>query len=146
MKIRFYIALAVIFSALGFAFSSNFLVTQSANKVNPGSKCAMPDFRTAYRESKAVFVGEVVGEEKEGDTRVFELKVEKYWKGANSKRLRVYVYETARYQAWFEKGGRYLIYAGADADGKLRVGRCSRSRDADNSEDLKQLGKGKIPR
>ena len=146
MKIRFYIALAVVFSAIGFGFSSNFPVTESANSFNPGMKCAIPNFQTAYRESKAVFIGEVVGEEKNGDTRIFDLKVEKYWKGANSKRVRVYVYETARYQAWFKEGGRYLIYAGSDADGKLRVGRCSRSRDADDAEDLQKLGKGRSPR
>lgn len=146
MKIRYFIALAVIFLAIGVAFSSDFSVTESANNLNSAGKCAIPNFQTAYRESKAVFVGEVVGEEKDGDTRIFDLKVEKYWKGAKAKRVRVYVYETARYQAWFKKGGRYLVYATADTDGKLYVGRCSRSRDADDTEDLQKLGKGKTPR
>ena len=59
----------------------------------------------------------------------------------------IHVYETSRFQAWFKKGGKYLIYAPADEDGKLRVGRCSRSRDVENAEeDLQKLGKGKIPR
>ena len=144
MKIRFVIALAAVFSAIGVGFSSNFQTAESA--ANLGGKCAIPNFQAAYRGAKAVFVGEVVGEEKTGDTRVFDLKVEKYWKGANAKRIRIYVYETARYQAWFKEGGRYLIYADADTDGKLHVGRCSRSRDAADAEDLPKLGKGKIPR
>ncbi len=139
MKIRLFIALAVVFAALGIGFSFNFQTAE-------GAKCAIPNFQTAYRGSKAVFVGEVVGEEKNGDLRIFDFKVEKYWKGANAKRVRVYVYETARYQAWFKQGGRYLVYAGADADGRLEVGRCSRSRDAEDAEDLPKLGKGKTPR
>ena len=87
------------------------------------------------------------GEEKDGDTRTFDFKVEKYWKGADAERVEILVYETARYQAWFKKSGKYLIYATADEDGKLRVGRCSRSRDLENAEeDLQKLGKGKVPR
>ncbi len=146
MKIRFFIALAAVFSVIGFGFSSDFQTTNGANRVNFGSKCAMPTFQAAYRGSKAVFIGEVVGEVKDGDTRIFDFKVEKYWKGANTKRVRVYVYETARYRARFEEGGRYLVYAGMDAEGRLRDGRCSRSRDAEVAEDLQKLGKGKIPR
>jgi len=145
MKIRFIIALAFVFSAVFFAFSSNFQKAESA--VNFKSRCAIASFQAAYNQSKAVFVGEVVGEEKDGDTRKFDFKVEKYWKGSDSENVEIFVYETARYQAWFKKGGKYLIYASADEDGKLRVGRCSRSRDLENAEeDLQKLGKGKIPR
>ncbi len=94
-----------------------------------------------------MFVGEVVGDEKNGDVRRVDFKVEKYWKGANTKRLEIYVYETARFQTWFKKGGKYLIYAPEDEDGKLRVDRCSRSRDVEFAEeDLQKLGEGKIPR
>ena len=145
MKIRFIIASAFVFSAIVFGFSSNFQKAESA--VNFNSKCAISSFQTAYQQSKAVFVGEVVGEEKDGDTRTFDFKVEKYWKGSNAKNVEILVYETARYQAWFKKGGKYLIYATADEDGKLRVSRCSRSRNVENAEeDLQKLGKGKIPR
>ena len=147
MKIRFVIAFAAVFSAIGVGFSSNFQTTGSASGVNFGGKCAIQSFQTAYSQSKAVFVGEVVAEEKNGDLRSFDFKVEKYWKGANAKRVEVLVYETARFQAWFKKGEKYLIYAPADENGKLRVYRCSRSRDVDNAEeDLQKLGEGKIPR
>jgi hypothetical protein len=147
MKIRFVIAFAAVFSAIGVGFSSNFQTAESASRVKFGGKCAIPAFRSAYSQSKAVFVGEVVGEEKSGDTRIFDFKVEKYWKGTKSARLKIMVYETARYQAWFKKGGKYLIYATAGTDGELYVGRCSRSRDAEDAEeDLQKLGEGKIPR
>ena len=147
MKIRFIIAFTAVFSAIGVGFSSNFQTAESASRVKFGGKCAIPAFRSAYSQSKAVFVGEVVGEEKNGDLRSFDFKVEKYWKGADARRVEVLVYETARFQAWFKKGEKYLIYAPADENGKLRVYRCSRSRDVDNAEeDLQKLGEGKSPR
>ena len=145
MKIRFVAAFAAVFSAIGIFLSSNFQTTESAGFIN--SRCAIASFRSAYRQSKAVFVGEVVSEEKDEDTKTFKFEVKEYWKGADTKNIEINVYETTRYQAWFQKGGKYLIYATADEDGKLRVERCSRSRDAANAaEDLRQLGKGKIPR
>ena len=145
MKIRFIIALAIGFSAIVFGFSSNLQTAESAIDFN--SKCAIASFQTAYSQSKVVFVGEVVGEEKNGDTKTFDFKIEKYWKGKNAKKIKINVYETSRYQAFFKKGEKYLIYATADEDGNLRVGRCSRSRDFENAEeDLQKLGKGKVPR
>ncbi len=147
MKIRNTFAFAVVVSAIGIFLSSNIRTTESAMTVNINSKCAIASFQTAYQQSNAVFVGTVVSEEKNGDTKTFKFKIEKYWKGAKKKNIEINVYETARYQAFFKKGERYLIYATADEDGKLRVSRCSRSRDMDNAdEDLRQLGKGKIPR
>jgi len=146
MKIRFIIALAAVISAIGFGFSSNYQMAESAGGAL-NSKCAIPSFQSAYGQAKAVFVGEVVGEEKQGDIRTFDFKVEKYWKGADAGHVEILVYETARYQAWFKKGGKYLICADTDEDGKLHVGRCSRSRDVEDAEeDLQKLGKGKIPR
>ena len=147
MKIRFVIAFAAVFSATGFGFSSHFQTAESASRANFGAKCAIQAFQKAFDGSQSVFLGEVVDEEKNGDVRTFEFKVEKYWKGANAKRVRVHVYETMRFQAFFEKGGKYLVYAPADEDGKLRVYRCTRSRDVEDAEeDLQKLGKGKIPR
>jgi hypothetical protein len=147
MKIRFVIAWAAVFSAIGFGFSSNFQTAESADRANFGARCAIPSFERAYEQSKAVFVGEVVGEKKEGDIRAFDFKVEKYWKGADAKNVEILVYETARFQAWFKKDGKYLIYASADENGGFRVDRCSRSRDVEFAdEDLQKLGEGKIPR
>ena len=136
---------AVVFSAIFFAFSPG---SEKAEGFAPPvfGKCAIPPFREAFDRSSAVFVGTVKSEKKEGDVRTFEFEVEKYWKGAKKRKIQISVYETARYQAWFEVGGKYLIYAAA-SDGAHRVGRCSRSRDAgDAAEDLGKLGKGKRPR
>lgn len=143
MKIRFLFAFAAVLSAIG--FSSNVQKAESA--ANFSGKCAISSFENAFRQSKAVFLGEVVEDEKQGDDRVFIFKVEKYWKGANAKNIEIQVYETARYQAWFKTGGKYLVYAAEDGRGILRVGRCSRSRDEESAaEDLRKLGEGKIPR
>ncbi len=145
MKIRFVLVFAAVFLAIGIFLSSDFQTTESAGLVN--SKCFVRSFKTNYRQSKAVFVGEVVNDEKNGDIRTFKFNVEKYWKGANTKNVEVNAYETRRYQAGFKKGEKYLIYAGVDENGKLQIGRCSRSVEAANAtKDLEQLGKGKIPR
>jgi Skp family chaperone for outer membrane proteins len=145
MKIRFIVAFAAVFSAIGFFLSSNFQKTESAGFIN--SRCAVSSFRSAYRQSKAVFVGEVVGEEKDGDNKIIKFEIKQSWKGANAKNLEINVYETTRYQAFFKNGEKYLIYATAGEDGKLYVGKCSRSDNAANAaEDLRKLGKGKIPR
>lgn len=139
MKIRFLTALATVLTALCFGFSVDFRTAEA--------RCATPAFQTSYRQAKAVFVGEVVGDEKNGDVRKISFKIEKYWKGANSKTVEIRVYETMRFQSWFKKGEKYLIYASGGADGKLNVARCSRSREIKFAdEDLQKLGKGKIPR
>jgi hypothetical protein len=147
MKFRFVIAFAALASAIGFGFSADFQTAESAGAIIFKSKCAISTFQSSFQQSKAVFVGEVVAEEKNGDTRSFDFKVEKYWKGKDSKHIEILVYETARYQAWFKKGGKYLVYATAGEDESLHVERCSRSRDVENAgEDLQKLGEGKIPR
>lgn len=144
MKKKIIVACAVIFSAIILVFSSNRVEAEGLGLTN--GRCAIMPFKAAFDASSAVFVGKVKSEKKEGDTRIFEFEVEKYWKGAGKKKIKINVYETARYQAWFQVGGKYLIYADA-SDGNLRVGRCSRSRDAgDASEDLGKLGKGKRPK
>ena len=104
-------------------------------------------FSRSIRRRAGGFVGEVTDETKDGDTRVFEFEVEKYWKGAAKKKIKIYVYETTRYQAGFQKGEKYLIYARGGDDGKLGVSRCSRSNSVESaSADLAKLGKGKSPR
>jgi hypothetical protein len=144
MKSKLIVACAVFFSAIVFAFPPH--LTEAENFGAAYAKCAIPPFSEAFKASSAVFVGTVKSEKKEGDTKIFEFQVEKYWKGTKNKKIKINVYETARYQAWFEVGGKYLVYADS-ADGNLRVGRCSRSRDAgDASEDLGKLGKGKRPK
>ena len=109
------------------------------------AKCATPAFPEQYKNSKAVFVGKVLSIREEGDKKIFEFKIEKYWKGIKTKKVEVDVYETPRYQAWYEVGKKYLVYA-RDDDGKLVDGRCSRSREIGDDfirNDLKKLGKGK---
>jgi hypothetical protein len=145
MKIRFIVAFAAVFSAIVIFLSSNFQATESAGFIN--SRCGVSPFRSAYRQSKVIFVGEVVGEEKDGDNKIIKFEVKEYWKGANTKNIEINVYETTRYQAFFKKGEKYLIYTTAGEDGKLYVSKCSRSTDfANAAEDLRKLGKGKIPR
>ncbi len=141
MKYQKIIVAIVVLSAVFGIFSS-----KPATAENETAKCGIASFNNAYKYSKAVFVGKVLSESKSGDIKTFEFEVEKYWKGANKKKIEIDVYETTRYQARFQTGERYLIYASANNDGKLSVGRCSRSREAeDATEDLEKLGAGKNP-
>lgn len=101
----------------------------------------------AYKESKAVFIGELTSVVKNGDVKTFTFKVEKYWKGTAGEEIEISVQETLRYQGWFEVGEKYLVYArGEKGHEKLWEVRCSRStRLADASEDIKKLGRAKKP-
>jgi len=115
--------------------------------IEGAGKCGVPAVTEAYKQSKAVFVGEVLKVVKEGDVKTFTFKVEKYWKGATDEEIEINVQETMRYQAWFEVGEKYLVFArGEKGHEKLWEVRCSRStRLADASEDIKKLGRAKKP-
>ncbi len=120
---------------------------ETKNIVAANSKCAIPNLRTAFKSSGAVFVGKVLSMTKNGDEKTFEFRVEKYWKGAKRKKIKVSVLETSRFQAWFQVGESYLVFAHMDEDGKFRDGRCSASKTlSEASEDLKELGRAKAPR
>jgi hypothetical protein len=137
--------LAVVVCCLISIFSV--LPIKAEEKIAIG-KCKIPDFKTEYAAAKAVFLGEITDVADEGDVKIFTFKVEKYWKGAASKKIKINVQQTMRYQAWFKVGEKYLVFARGDESGeKLWERRCSRTKQLGNaSEDLKQLGKGKIPR
>jgi hypothetical protein len=135
---------ALVFSAFVIGLSSN---VQKAESRGNGARCLIFTVKGALQHSMAVFVGEVTGEEKNGDIKKSTFKVEKYWKGASRKEIEIFVYETARFQSPFKKGEKFIVYAMADDDGKLTVSRCSRSRALENAEDdIKQLGEGKTPK
>ena len=141
-------ASVVVFSAFVFAFSPDLSETEVSARAHENGKCAILPFNRAFDASAAVFVGEVVSEVKEGDEKIFEFEVERYWKGENARKVEIRAYESRRFQAWFKTGERYLVYASRDKDNNLRVSRCTRSREADDAaaeEDLQKLGEGKRP-
>mgnify|MGYP003576472684 CR=1 FL=1 len=92
---------SLIFSAIGLILSSNLKTAESFEIKNELSKCAIPSFKKAFERAGAVFSGEVLSVEKNGDTRTFEFRVEKYWKGANKRTIQINVYETVFYRALF---------------------------------------------
>ena len=130
------------------AVSAGFASATNATNEAFMPRCAVQKFDAAYKNAKAVFIGEVVGEEQDGDKKIFEFKVKKFWKGIGESRVKVAVYESPRYQAPYEVGETHLVFAGEGEDGELTDGRCSRSKDlrgtsADLDDDLKSLGEGK---
>jgi hypothetical protein len=130
-----------------FAVSSSSAALPSAS--NHVSRCAISSFEVEFERSEAVFVGTVTSLERKGDAKIFEFRVEKFWKGVSSRLVKVAVYENPKFQAQFRVEGRFLVFAKADDDGILFDGRCSRSRDLDRmpeaaEEDLAKLGPGKV--
>jgi len=147
MKNKIIVACVIVFSAIFFGLLSDLTEAEDFIPAKENGKCAIAAFNNALSNSSAVFVGKVKSEKKVGDTRIFQFQVERYWKGSKKKKIEIRVHETMRYQAFFEVGGKYLVYASADEDGALYVGRCSRSKDAgEASEDLQKLGNGKRPK
>ncbi len=110
-----------------------------------GTKCATPEFNEQFRMSTAIFVGKAVAIREENGMKIIEFSVGKYWKGISSNKVQIGVFETPRYEAWYQVGKTYLVYSRND-NGMLIDGRCSRSRElGDNfiAGDLKKLGKAK---
>jgi hypothetical protein len=123
-----------------------FVLPFESRSIETPEKCAVPTLKVAFDSSTAVFVGKVLSETSDGDVKTFEFQVERYWKGVKSKKIKVSVRETSRYQAWYQVEERYLVYARED-EGKLYDGRCSASKPLEQaSVDLKKLGKAKTPR
>lgn len=147
MKKRVFLAIAVIFSAINPGFSSMCVKAKAETFSAANGKCAVRKFSDAFQNSKAVFLGEVISEKKNGDYKTFKFKVEKYWKGTNVKTIEVSVYETMRYQAFYKIGEKYLVYARTGENGKFLDGRCSRSQSVENaSDDITKLGKARKPK
>ncbi len=135
-------------SGFSLSVSSNSFDASSSVMIDAASaKCRIPPFREAYTEANTIFSGKIIGVVQNERGKAFEFQVEKYWKGRSRKKVKVTVFESSRYQAIYEMGKRYLVFAGADDEGSLRDGRCSRSNNiADAAADLRSLGKGKRPR
>lgn len=140
--------LVIVFFLIGLVFigSTDFYVSSANESLE--AKCAIQKFDAAYKNAKAVFVGEVIAEEKDGDKKIFVFKVKKFWKGIEDAKVKVAVYENPRFQAPYDFGETHLVFAKDDEEGGLFDGRCSRSKDLDGfssdlKDDLKQLGEGK---
>lgn len=140
MKNYIFLVLVLGFSALAGGLPSNI------EKAEASSKCAIASVKSSLQYAKAVFSGEVIGEERNSDVKTFKFKVDRYWKGEDKKEIEISVYQTPRYQSPFREGGEFLVYAVADEEGRLSVKRCSRSKDLRFAEqDLRELGEGKTP-
>lgn len=121
----------------------------SSVEAGSGARCAIPKFEKAFEQAEAVFIGEVLSEKAEGRMKTFVLEVKRFWKGVESRKMTINVYENPRYQAQFKVGKSYLVFAEADDDGRLFDRRCSRTKlimkesIGSLKDDLKALGEAK---
>lgn len=128
------------FAVICCLISTSVVFSLTANGSENSARCAVQNVKIARANAKAVFAGTVLSVKEKGDVKIFTFQVEKRYKGAASKKVQVGVQESTRYQAWFETGKKYLVYADGGADGKLWEQRCSRSkRFEEAAEDIKEL-------
>ena len=98
-----FLALVTIGLVLTVFTSSKFETVAKESTIS--AKCAIREFNEELKYSKAVFVGKVLSiREEPSSQKIIEFKVAKYWKGIKTKKVEVTVYETSRYQAWYEVG------------------------------------------
>ena len=137
--------------ALFFVIAVIGTLTESSSAFSPAEemRCAIATFDVEYDRSAAVFAGKVVKMKKEGNKKHFVFKVKRFWKGVSSKKIELSVSENPRYQAIYEEGKTYLVFAKRNEDtGALWDGRCSRSAEiggysSNLKNDLEKLGEGK---
>lgn len=95
-----------------------------------------------FKNSTAVFSGEVVEIRSGVNFLQAQFRVEHSWKGVEAEQVSVFTENTAE-SPHYRVGEKYLVFAGV-RDGKLFTGNCSRTKRLDYAdEDLKQLGPGK---
>jgi hypothetical protein len=107
--------------------------------------CAMPGKpKEELQRADAVFVGEVIGSKTENGSRIFEFKVERFWKGAITKVVSVGS-EVGNCRYIFGVGEKYIVYARGKET--LLTSICTRTKNLGAaSEDLKDLGEGERPK
>jgi hypothetical protein len=111
------------------------------------AKCRIPTLQEAKNEESAIFEGKILEVTPNENGKTFVLSVNRNWKGAKTKKITIFVNESARFESWFEIGKKYLVFARLDDSKKLVVGRCSRSNEIEQAaDDLKSLGKSRKPR
>jgi len=109
-----------------------------------------PPPKKALEFATAVFLAEASKIEAAGQELTVTLKVEKWWKGGEAAEITVRTSKSGAACGYgFEKGKKYLVYAGVEEKNKpLHVSLCSRTRtekEAETSGDFKELGDGKAP-
>ncbi|MBA4496027.1 hypothetical protein ACFO25_15705 [Paenactinomyces guangxiensis] len=112
--------------------------------------CVVPGpLEEELAESSAVFSGKVIriDENKAKLKKEVVFKVNEIWKGVNETQI---VVETPNQSGAcgfdFVEGQEFLVYARANADGKLKTTICSRTKAMSAAkEDLNALDKGKSP-
>lgn len=99
--------------------------------------------KTAYKQSAAVFYGEVTEVTRQENSLLVKFKVEIIWKGVSTKEVIVQTAENSAMCGFnFEAGKRYLVYGDGKSE-NLQTNICSRTSGQD--ADKKYLNKIKKP-
>src|SRR5713226_1126570 len=127
------------------SFAASILILL-AGSINVAYSCEPIIPRHPFRDSKAVFFGELVEITETDDRclRVIKLKVERYWKGKLSRYISVQT-STPLCCGYggFHVGGKYLVYAYVERGTQLETALGWVLADELAEERMKKLGKGK---
>jgi hypothetical protein len=101
--------------------------------------------KAAFKQSAAVFSGEVLEIESGGNFFEVRFGVDRSWKGVASEEVSVSTDATVE-SPHYRIGEKYLVFAGRQ-QGRLFTGICSRTKKLDYAQsDLDQLGEGQSQR
>lgn len=118
-------------------FSGGFQTVYACSCV-PSSGSLDTDVKKAYRDSSAVFSGEVTEIVRRDDYVRVKVRVEKSWKGRAARTVTIRTgFNDGDCGYQFAKGKKYLIYT----FNSLQTNLCTRTAELGSSEDIKLLDK-----
>ena len=98
--------------------------------------------KVAVKQSKAVFLGEVLQIKTGGNYLQVRFRVERSWKGVSTEEFSVSTDNTVE-SPHYRVGEKYLVFAGL-YEGRMFTGICSRTKKVEYAQkDLDQLGEGR---
>lgn len=98
--------------------------------------------KPALKQSKAVFLGEVLEIKTGGNYLQVRFRVERSWKGVSTEEISLSTDSTVE-SPHYRVGEKYLVFA-ALYEGRLFTGTCSRTKRLEYAKsDLDQLGEGR---
>jgi len=109
-----------------------------------GCVCVPTTPAQQIQQSKTIFSGKVMGR----TATTIRFKVQKWWKGTRYHEVSIFADSKiiTDCDVTFQDGETYLIYAYRSVENRLETNQCTGTKQlASADEDLKILGKGKMP-
>lgn len=132
---------------LVFLMAISFVYLLRNDRAQPAMRCLNEarSVKAAYRQSAAVFAGEVIEIKSGGNFLEARFRMDRSWKGVASQEVSVST-DASVESPHYRVGEKYLVFAGRQ-QGRLFTGNCSRTKKLEYAQsDLDQLGEGQSQR